>query len=288
MSATTTRPSASLTVTPTQNTAPVLDFRCLYTFDLRRKQKRWQDGLARFHTFNKRVMVYDEPRNFIGDTHWRESEPIQDGDELQLDKGVLIQVGEPTGKMDQDISGLFEKRRAKEGHGVGSSPARRPTTQTAQGSTTGTLPAVPSQLRPKTLNALLGTPKGPIGRAALPDKSPFEDRRAYGIKNDVGGRPPKRQRVMNPSERSSMPVSIPTPKPRSGPEPARTSRTASATSRPIGRQPPLNSKDGASTNVPNLAIERNRAPGKKKGKGKHNLAPRMWLVVVLTEVLKDQ
>jgi hypothetical protein len=59
----------SLSIPPSQNTAPVLEFNCLYTHDIRRKQKRWQDGFLRFHTFNKRVMVYDVPRNFIGDMH---------------------------------------------------------------------------------------------------------------------------------------------------------------------------------------------------------------------------
>lgn len=132
--------------------------------------------MARFHTFNKRVMVYDEPRNFIGDTHWRETATIQEGDELQLDKGVLIQIGEPTGKTDQDISGLFEKRRTKEGTESESSPARAAVTHHVPKDSV-TSDAVPSQLRPRTLNSLLGTPKGRIGRAALLTKSPFEVRR---------------------------------------------------------------------------------------------------------------
>jgi len=55
------RRTQNLTARPTQNTAPVLEFQCLFTFDLRRKQKRWQDGFLRFHTFNKRIMVYDSP-----------------------------------------------------------------------------------------------------------------------------------------------------------------------------------------------------------------------------------
>lgn len=239
MSATATRPTASLTVTPTQNTAPVLDFRCLYTFDLRRKQKRWQDGLARFHTFNKRVMIYDEPRNFIGDTHWREAAPIQDGDELQLDKGVLIQVGEPTGKMDQDISGLFEKRRAKEIVSEGSSPVRAPVTQTAQSSTARGSTMAPSQLRPKTLNALLGTPKGRIGRATLPDKSPFEVRRASGAENVGAERPAKRQRIMMPSEVVSTSSHLPTAKLPQDPKPARLTDVVHESPQPTKRQLPL-------------------------------------------------
>jgi len=271
MSATATRPTASLTVTPTQNTAPVLDFRCLYTFDLRRKQKRWQDGLARFHTFNKRVMVYDEPRNFIGDTHWREAEPIQDGDELQLDKGVLIQVGEPTGKMDQDISGLFEKRRAKEMESEGSSPARAPVTQTAPSSMAKGSTTAPSQLRPKTLNALLGTPKGRIGRATLPEKSPFEVRRASGAENDIVERPTKRQRIMTPSEKVSTSNHIPTPNSPQDPKPARSNHAIHNSPKPTKRQlpqatekatPPV-AKHGGRKDLPAQGVEKGKARVRK-------------------------
>ena len=77
-----------------QNTAPAFDFKCFYTYDLRQKQKRWQDGLFRFHTFNKRVVVYNIPRHYIRATHRRDDKIIGDGDEFELDRGVLIQVGE--------------------------------------------------------------------------------------------------------------------------------------------------------------------------------------------------
>lgn len=243
MSSTATRHAAPLTVNPTQNTAPVLDFRCLYTFDLRRKAKRWQDGLARFHTFNKRIMVYDEPRNFIGDTHWRKAEPIHDGDELQLDKGVLIQIGEAKGRTDQDISGLFEKRKAKEARSGGSSPVRAPIIQVPSGGTTGETPTMPSQLRPKTLNALLGTPKGRIGRATFPDKSPYEVRRVSRVENDVESRPAKRQRVMATYESASAGKPLPTLKPWGDPEPVGKTHTAPKPSRPTERQPPQSAEE---------------------------------------------
>ena len=87
--------TAPLGVQQTQNTAPVIDFACLYTHDLRRKQKRWQDGFLRYHTFNKRIMVYDDSRNFVGDAHWKAREELQDGDEVALEKGgVIVQVAE--------------------------------------------------------------------------------------------------------------------------------------------------------------------------------------------------
>ncbi|CAF9936252.1 MAG: hypothetical protein ALECFALPRED_006744 [Alectoria fallacina] len=194
-------------VPSTQNTAPVLDYRCLYTHDLRRKQKRWQDGLLRFHTFNKRIMVYDVSRNYIGDMHWREDEILQDGDEFKLDRGILIQVGEATGSVEQDLTGLFEKRKkAPEvavieeiSHQSAAALEARPTT------------VQPSQLRPKTLNALLGTPKGRIGRAALPTKSPHE--LCTENENDSWNhdRPAKRQRLESRSQRGTEPNKMPAP-----------------------------------------------------------------------------
>lgn len=200
MTSTAVRATSSLTVPSTQNTAPVLDFRCLYSFDLRRKAKRWQDGVLRFHTFNKRVMVYDVPRNFIGDTHWREQEPVQDGDEFELEKGVLIQVGEATGKTDQDLTGLFEKR----GRAQAESPGKVVLPNTCFASTAVSRQAssattASTQLRPRTLNSVLGTPRGPLGRAALPTKSPCEQRR--GDENRyIEDRASKRRKLEAPSD----------------------------------------------------------------------------------------
>ena len=205
VASTAVRPTQNLTVPTTQNTAPVLDFKCLYTYDLRRKQKRWQDGLLRFHTFNKRIMVYDVPRNYIGDTHWRDDDIVGDGDEFELDRGVLIQVGEAAGSMEQDLTELLEKRN-KPRHPVSgqatSSPIGDPPT------TSMASPAVPqtSLLKPKSLNTLLGTPKGPIGRASLPKKSPHEMRKTW---DDIGftvERPAKRPRLADSSAVVPTPV----------------------------------------------------------------------------------
>ena len=185
------RQTPSLAVPATQNTAPILEFRCLYTNDLRQKKKRWQDGFLRFHTFNKRVMVYDVPRNFIGDTHWREGELVQDGDEVQLEKGVMVQVGEAVGRMDQDLTALLERRKpARDGStSLASSP---PTTYAPTVRTTG----VPlTQLRPKSLNALLGAPKGVYGRATLPSKSPYQQRQRGGHQCRDGSPPAKKQKL---------------------------------------------------------------------------------------------
>ena len=183
------RSTPNLSLPSTQNTAPVFEFRCLYTHDLRQKKKRWQDGVLRFHTFNKRIMVYDVPRNYVGDTHWREDCPVQDGDELKLDKGVLIQVGEAMGSTEQDLTELLVKRRQNQD----GSPARIATPKLSYPARSAGTPL--TQLRPKSLNALLGIPRGQPGRATLPPRSPFEIRQAAKVQNAEDERPRKRQRM---------------------------------------------------------------------------------------------
>lgn len=207
------RRTQNLTAPPTQNTAPVLEFQCLFTFDLRRKQKRWQDGFLRFHTFNKRIMVYDSPsRNFIGDQHWREECVLQDGDEMQLEKPVLVQVGEAIGTTETDLTELLEKRRKPPDVMAvgGANPPRRQLVESVR-STASIRPPVsqPSQLRPKSLNALLGTPKRPIGRATIPTRSPHELRHEVENVDWESERPAKRQVIEANGEGRSIRIGRP-------------------------------------------------------------------------------
>jgi hypothetical protein len=195
----------SLSIPPSQNTAPVLEFNCLYTHDIRRKQKRWQDGFLRFHTFNKRVMVYDVPRNFIGDMHWKEGEDLQEGDEVTLEKdAVLVQVSESVGRTETDLTELKQsakKSKRAEGGQRSSSPPRnvatpsRPMGPPAARPGTASVAGGNTQLKHRSLNALLGTPKGRIGKAVVPTKSPFETRQAEENENWESGRPPKRSKA---------------------------------------------------------------------------------------------
>lgn len=174
-----------------QSTAPVAEFRCLFTHDLRRKQKRWQDGFLRFHSFNSRIMVYDTSRNFLGDTYWKESAALQEGDELTLDKGVMVEVADAVGVTQTDLAPLFEKKRE--------SPQRNLTGASQKPLVKPPIPAssalrAASQLRHKSLNTLLGTPKGHIGKA-VPLRSPFEARKEK--ENEaVEDRPRKRQKTV--------------------------------------------------------------------------------------------
>ncbi|KAJ5148657.1 hypothetical protein N7448_000235 [Penicillium atrosanguineum] len=182
--------SLSQSQSQSQVTASVVKFRCLYTHDLRRKSKRWQDGYLRYHTFNKRIMVYDEQGNYIGDHHWRSVEEVQDGDELELDKGALIQVGERMSTTQTDLSNLLEKRKPSQGSPQSNASApQAPRTSTPRSS---------SSSQPfRSLNDLLGIKKTPIGHLV----SPYEERHPPPSPSDTSlpsQRAPKRPKVVSP------------------------------------------------------------------------------------------
>jgi Protein of unknown function (DUF2439) len=141
----------------------------LYSHDLRKKKKLWHDGSLRYHTFNKRVMVYDESKNYIGDSHWREAGDLQDGTELKLDKGVLVDVGERIGETQTDLAPLLEKRRPEKEPSPQRPPLRPVSLAVSSRSAFGH-----SQARPKSLSDVLGLSQGPIGRARFPAQSPYE------------------------------------------------------------------------------------------------------------------
>ncbi|PGH05259.1 hypothetical protein AJ80_08367 [Polytolypa hystricis UAMH7299] len=187
-------------VASSQTTAPVTKFRCLFTHDLRRKAKRWQDGFLRFHSFNRRIMVYDVTGIFVGDLHWRESGALQDGDELELERGVLVQVGECVERSETDLTELLEKKTRQST--TGSSPARpfSPMSRSSAPSTAGE--SYTPHPRLKSLNELLGIKKNAIGRAGLPTKSPYEERHRVTSNTPppaASERAPKRQKLNSPA-----------------------------------------------------------------------------------------
>ncbi|KAF1942793.1 hypothetical protein EJ02DRAFT_453886 [Clathrospora elynae] len=197
--------SAIAAISASQNTAPVAEFRCLFTQDIRRKQKRWQDGFLKFHTFNNRVMVYDQARNFLGDTYHKDSNELQEGDELNLNNGALVEVAEAMGITQTDLKPLFEKKT------IDPPPARTAASQTRpfqrpSSVAPSNLQGKESQLRHKSLNTLLGTPKGPIGKAQ-PMRSPYEARKEKE-NEQVEDRKPKRLKTAHaPANwRASSPV----------------------------------------------------------------------------------
>lgn len=197
----TLRGTPSLTVAPTQNTAPVFEFRCLYTHDLRKKKKIWHDGSLRFHTFNRRVMVYDDSKNYIGDAHWRETGDFQEGEELKLDKGVMVEVGEQIGQTETDLAPIILDKRRPE---TASSPPRIPITSNTYSSLQRP-PASISQVRPKSLAAVLGASQGPIGRARFSIRSPFEQRQENMQRQPgVSGEPPLKKPRIAPEKENQL------------------------------------------------------------------------------------
>jgi hypothetical protein len=194
---TTQRGTAAVSIAPTQNqnTAPVYEFECLFTHDLRKKQKTWHDGSLRFHTFNRRLMVYDDSKNFIGDLHYRHADELQEGEELKLDKGVLVDVGRRTGQTDTDLREVLDRAR----HGDVGTQARQ-ATPVATRQTLQRLPSANTQGRPKSLAAVLGTSQGPIGRARIALKSSYEQLHTGRPESALEQPPAKRQKVASGKE----------------------------------------------------------------------------------------
>ncbi|KAK0725770.1 hypothetical protein B0H67DRAFT_483223, partial [Lasiosphaeris hirsuta] len=183
------------------STAPVLEYTCLFTHDLVRKQKRWQDGRIKYHTFNRRVMVYDERGNSMGDMHWCRDWDFGEGEEVKLERGgTIVQVVDYVGNRDQDLSELLDKR-VKEKEQRQAKAALRPQSAhrpihypSPNRGLQAPIDHFQSLHRP--MNQVLGTPTGHYGRAVVPTESPFEQRqRSSETPGDqTGSRPVKRPR----------------------------------------------------------------------------------------------
>jgi hypothetical protein len=107
-----TAPNAEINASATATSSLILEFVCLYSNDLRRKQKRWQDGTIKFHTFNQKFMMYDDNGVFVGEGHWQgDKDSFQEGLETKLDRPmVCVQVMECTGSKEQDLTQVLGKR----------------------------------------------------------------------------------------------------------------------------------------------------------------------------------
>ncbi|KAF4435513.1 hypothetical protein FACUT_7136 [Fusarium acutatum] len=191
-----------MTSGPIPTTALVMDFICLFTHDLKRKQKRWQDGVLKYHTFNKRVMVYDDRNHFIGDAHWQEGGDLEPGDEFELDRGAaIVQVSDCTGQREQDLTELLDKRAKEvEKRRTNAGTTRTPGSTAAVTQTPRNDQNTPHfQLRHRPLNDLVGGASR-IGRAVISPHSPFEQRKmaeSPGQQQDSpseDARPSKRRR----------------------------------------------------------------------------------------------
>ena len=146
---------------PTQNTAPVHEYRCLFTREAHKKAKKWHDGSLRFHTFNRRVVVYDDGNHTVGDLHYRQEETFGEGVELTLESRVLVQVEQQIGQTETDISQVVHTR-----HDQGPERVKRIR-----------LAATAPQQSQQSLKSLLGSSQRQ-GRARMPYQSPYEQRHA--------------------------------------------------------------------------------------------------------------
>lgn len=180
-------PSSSLMQASSQATAPVYEYRCMFTHDLLKKKKKWHDGVAKYHTFNKRVMVYDENRNLIGDLHYRGPEEFDEGLELKLDKPVLVEVGDRIGETSTDLTPLFGRQK-QDGDAIHQGVQQhRPTMPR--------ISALHSGLKPKSIKELLSTSQGPA-RSTMLMRSPYEQRQALAeIRPDI--EPPSKRRKID-------------------------------------------------------------------------------------------
>ncbi|KAJ1325554.1 DUF2439 domain-containing protein [Microdochium nivale] len=194
------------------STAPIYEFACLFTHDLRRKSKRWQDGRLKYHAFNNRVVVHDERGNFVGDTHWREEYSLEDGEELTLDRGgVIVQVNECVATRNQDLSELVDKRKQQKAERQSAAAARIPAfpRPAPSGLPTPTR-SLYSQASSKPLRQVVGTPTGHLGRAVIPTESPFEQRQKLvsPARDDASPQVKRQKRAISPPSKSGYAQSL--------------------------------------------------------------------------------
>ncbi|KAK5096881.1 hypothetical protein LTS08_007371 [Lithohypha guttulata] len=180
-------PTSSLNPPQSQVSAPVHEFRCMFTHDIFKKQKKWHDGSVKFHTFNKRVMVYDESRNFVGDLHYRGPEEFEEGLEFKLDRPVLVEVGDRLGQTDTDLTQLLGRQKQDGAVTQANSQLNR--------STLSRINTSKPLVKPKSIRELLGASQGRFGRSRLPLQSPYEQRQISGGLQPDPEPVPKRRKV---------------------------------------------------------------------------------------------
>ncbi|EEB07528.2 meiotic chromosome segregation protein [Schizosaccharomyces japonicus yFS275] len=72
-----------------QNLHDVLQFEVLWTAHKRKKNKQWQDGTMKFHSFNQRVVLYDSEYRVIATSFLPMRSTLSVGEELELDRFLV-------------------------------------------------------------------------------------------------------------------------------------------------------------------------------------------------------
>lgn len=143
-------------------------------------------------------MVYDESKNLVGDLHYRQAEEFGEGLELKLDRPVLVQVEEPLGQTNTDLTPLLSRQRQD-----ATSDSQRPSQLNR-----ATFPRInpgTSQVKPKSIKELLGASQARVGRTRFPLQSPYDQRQALAESQPVTEPPAKRQKREADKENHPIP-----------------------------------------------------------------------------------
>ncbi|CAZ81181.1 unnamed protein product [Tuber melanosporum] len=87
-------------------TAPVDEYRVMWTTNKTQKIKKWHDGFLRYHSFNRRMLVYDDGRHLVADMYLRDREFLGEGDELEFEHH-LVSIEDFHGSVNQDLTPIF-------------------------------------------------------------------------------------------------------------------------------------------------------------------------------------
>ncbi|CUS10585.1 unnamed protein product [Tuber aestivum] len=87
-------------------TAPVDEYRVMWTPNKTQKIKKWHDGFLRYHSFNRRMLVYDDGRHLVADMYLRDREFLGEGDELEFEHH-LVSIEDFSGSVNQDLTPIF-------------------------------------------------------------------------------------------------------------------------------------------------------------------------------------
>lgn len=86
------------------------EYTVMYTPQVRQKQKKWHDGVAKYYYFNSLLVLYNESNVKIDSSFLGRNRVLELGEELNTDNH-LITLEEKTKVTTRDISGIHSKRR---------------------------------------------------------------------------------------------------------------------------------------------------------------------------------
>ncbi|QPG75759.1 hypothetical protein FOA43_003119 [Brettanomyces nanus] len=82
------------------------EYRILYTFDIYKKAKVWQDGTLRLFKINKKLIVYDDSKVLVYEDFWKLYETFHERQVIKFDD-VWITVDATLGVYERDVLGQF-------------------------------------------------------------------------------------------------------------------------------------------------------------------------------------